>query len=649
MLAGPPESLWSYEFSKSDKIKRHLAASSSDDSNRSPGSSIKPSRPSLLPSRPAFPTRSTHEQMSRNKIRVQATEARSDKQSLLTKVATPSIPCKIRSTEDLHRPRTTDTQVATRTPDTSASEVPPSGRPTPPPSDSSRGACSTPNRSRTPRPGWTRTRSGGVWYQAQKPIVQDDDSGVFGKFRLSRHSEPAILNIVPLPPPTRPEKPETTSIHDIVVETPFGVRKEPQTTPEQDSTNAPTSRRGSSIDVKRLFSAPFAAFRKREKKQKQEPSTVSSTPSATSWSLQGPTEAQGHRSLLKRQQTATTLAKASAVLAISKSLPKSKLKTRRRKSPANSSPPDQDELLHVGDRSIAATFYTHQKRYSVGDHLGSLASSLNTAQIDETPQNSPAEAATYRIKRSPSAETEEFFKIDISIRGGTSYLPSEARRIYTPPLPGEGTTGHSSRGFFFNYEAPDYDCSVIPGSSHHHSQSASQKDRISVIHASLRLPSEDQFLHHVKAKLSHSSSTPPDPHPHPPSSTRVALKAPKQKTSPRKTGEWYDSRLADVDTTPSLLDVTTPHNWEAAEQKVTKKRDCQRNIAEIRKQEYEAQLDFNIPEHLPTSPLCPRNPKYWRVVKCTGSQFRGCWMHGFGEYEAGKIPGLFKGGAVRGF
>lgn len=59
------------------------------------------------------------------------------------------------------------------------------------------------------------------------------------------------------------------------------------------------------------------------------------------------------------------------------------------------------------------------------------------------------------------------------------------------------------------------------------------------------------------------------------------------------------------------------------------------SLAEIRKRQEEELFDYTIPEHLPSSPLCPRHPRYWRVVKGVGSQFRGCWMHGVGEWEAG--------------
>ena len=92
----------------------------------------------------------------------------------------------------------------------------------------------------------------------------------------------------------------------------------------------------------------------------------------------------------------------------------------------------------------------------------SYTSSLRKMRRGATPANTPDPQETYRVKRSPSAETEEFFKIDISIRGGTSYLPSEARRVHTPPLPGDGP-GQKRMGFFFDYTAPSVPTSPVVG------------------------------------------------------------------------------------------------------------------------------------------------------------------------------------------
>jgi hypothetical protein len=53
-------------------------------------------------------------------------------------------------------------------------------------------------------------------------------------------------------------------------------------------------------------------------------------------------------------------------------------------------------------------------------------------------------------------------------------------------------------------------------------------------------------------------------------------------------------------------------------------------------------FDLTIPEHLPSSPLCPRHPRYWRVVKGKGNQFRGCWMHGVDLFEELNAEGSVK-------
>ena len=85
----------------------------------------------------------------------------------------------------------------------------------------------------------------------------------------------------------------------------------------------------------------------------------------------------------------------------------------------------------------------------------SVTSSMYEARIGVVPTVTPDPNQTYRIKRSSSARTEEYPIIDISIHGGTSYLPSEAARVHTPPLPGQ--RAGRTRGLFFDYNDPEGD------------------------------------------------------------------------------------------------------------------------------------------------------------------------------------------------
>lgn len=243
------------------------------------------------------------------------------------------------------------------------------------------------------------------------------------------------------------------------------------------------------------------------------------------------------------------------------------------------------------------------------------------------PQNSPNESATYKVKRSPSAETEEFLKIDISVRGGTSYLPSEARRMYTPPLPGDNDTD-LRRGYFFDYYAPNAEGGhlqklTLPPQS-------PQSPRAAALSIVTTKPSVEQELKTALATTLASPARAP---------TSNSLHGPSRRTptiAQLHPGDFYDAKLADIDAIPTDIDITTKEHEQEKQHQCKNK--CQAKIAEIKRQQYETQLDYNIPEHLPSSPLCPRNPKYWRVVRNKGSQFRGCWMHGFGEYNV--VPGV---------
>ncbi|KAK5047373.1 hypothetical protein LTR84_006896 [Exophiala bonariae] len=208
------------------------------------------------------------------------------------------------------------------------------------------------------------------------------------------------------------------------------------------------------------------------------------------------------------------------------------------------------------------------------------------------PANTPDEQATYKIKRTPSSRTEEFLKVDISIWGGTSYLPSEARRIHTPPDP-EQTLDGRLKGFFFDYNAPrsehGQDCHEVEG--------------------------DDRTEDGGNGRSKVTTGTP---------------KLDRNRSGKYKPpGDWYDVKLAELD--------DEDDDEEQIQCSKNGKSDC--GVYSMAQNGDETgQFDHTIPEHLPSSPLCPRNPKYWRVVRGKGSQFRGCWMHGIGEYDI--VPGI---------
>lgn len=188
----------------------------------------------------------------------------------------------------------------------------------------------------------------------------------------------------------------------------------------------------------------------------------------------------------------------------------------------------------------------------------SYTSSLRKMRRGATPANTPDPRETYRVKRSPSADTEEFFKIDISIRGETSYLPSEARRVHTPPLPGDGP-GQKRMGFFFNYTAPS-----LAGSPTAESPPAGEREQTPLTSSTVRL---------------------------------------RRGRTVGGTG-WYDTQLAGLD---------------AVDERVGEAR----SLSGVKKEGKEKKVvDLNVPEHLPSSPLCPTHWKH----ESGGKGF--CWMHG---------------------
>lgn len=412
----------------------------------------------------------------------------------------------------------------------------------------------------------------------------------------------------------------------IVVETPFDEQRNSTSAfdsvkkPAQDyaSENEDQSRRASSIDARKLFSVPLQAFRRSNKIQAQ---PVSEVAKPVRKNVKSKIMAQGHKSLWKQQDTSSTLDKVSTTLESVKKARKAKLHSWKIKSASSTSSSDKLESGVSTGKAISSSFNVVGNTPT--ENPASATSSILDLHRGSTPQNSPAELATYKIKRSPSAETEEFLKIDISIRGQTSYLPSEARRIHTPPLPQDGDNSRN-RGFFFDYRLPEAGSPQSPQSSLTTPQDERSKEK-----ADTHLAPKNELVKRVATKLV-APLLPP----------HLALAGNKLSKSPSKTktGDWHDARLADLDRASPEANPNTPSDGRLSSQPSYH---GHASVADTKRKKLEAQLDYEIPEHLPSSPLCPRNPKYWRVVKQRGSQFRGCWMHGFGEYVV--VPGLQAG------
>ncbi|ERF76744.1 hypothetical protein EPUS_02283 [Endocarpon pusillum Z07020] len=259
---------------------------------------------------------------------------------------------------------------------------------------------------RKERPGyeWTKAGPKDDWVERLNPsksLMQ----------RRARSTEPYLVTIVPLRPPVSRNVSASVYERTVKLETSFAkLRPDPPVEKHPLPQSAPRpsiAARTKSIIANRVR---FALNRKssiqRSSGQRQSPSTPLKS------------------SLLSaRNRTAEGLQR----------LPFSPI---ARANPPNTAP-DPAVIRNRRRRSVTVSY----------------TSSLRKMRRGATPLNTPDTQETYRVKRSPSAETEEFFKIDISIRGGTSYLPSEARRVHTPPLPGDGP-GQKRTGFFFDYVAP---------------------------------------------------------------------------------------------------------------------------------------------------------------------------------------------------
>ncbi|KAL9577124.1 MAG: hypothetical protein Q9212_006573, partial [Teloschistes hypoglaucus] len=77
----------------------------------------------------------------------------------------------------------------------------------------------------------------------------------------------------------------------------------------------------------------------------------------------------------------------------------------------------------------------------------SSSSSVRRVMFGNPPIPSPNLEDTYT-----ASDAQQYFRVDLTDPNGPAYLPSEARRINTPPLPGENS---KLRGFFFDYNAPE--------------------------------------------------------------------------------------------------------------------------------------------------------------------------------------------------
>lgn len=453
------------------------------------------------------------------------------------------------------------------------------------------------------RPHWIRTPSGSTWIHSQKSSSLGTDGRPSSNNSLRKTPETPTLTIrtvqTPLKPPVQHRMASSEGQRSsIVVETPFSEQNQTARGTGIISESAvESSSRKSSFNARRLFSAPLLLVRKishtrGQRKQNQSPLESPSPVSRHSARL------EDHATTLKMNYTSDALKRVSAIL---HDLVKQSAKVNQPNSQDPSLLMKSSRTRTLSDKSATqkarrsprttqgivsqSTIYQQQNSIEHFSDFASYTSSQLNLRMGIQPTNTPEERATYKVKRRASAETEEFLKIDISVRGKTSYLPSEARRIHTPPLLEEGADGRW-RGFFFDYNAPQ-STPCLPTSG------------------TMANGSESSVTHEGEA-IGRTSSLPQG-------LGRTRSNRIKRVVS----GDWFDVKLQQVDVGQDPSRIIDP---KCGEKRL--------NSPGLFKACFQGQdqkhFDFAIPEHLPSSPLCPRHPRYWRVAKGKGSQFRGC-------------------------
>lgn len=117
----------------------------------------------------------------------------------------------------------------------------------------------------------------------------------------------------------------------------------------------------------------------------------------------------------------------------------------------NGTPPSSsasDSMNGPGSNpSIAGSHHNRIARLLPFNHRpgNSSSSSIRDMKMADPPQATPEPHALYT-----GSDKEQYFRVEFSDPGAPTFLPSEARRIETPPL--RDTT---LRGFFFDYNNPE--------------------------------------------------------------------------------------------------------------------------------------------------------------------------------------------------
>ncbi|KAL8903291.1 MAG: hypothetical protein Q9171_007452 [Xanthocarpia ochracea] len=171
-------------------------------------------------------------------------------------------------------------------------------------------------------------------------------------------------------------------------------------------------------------------------------------------------------------------------------------------------------------------------------HTGhSSSSSVLRVMLGRTPVGTPNGDCMYT-----GSDSQQYFRVELTAPHAPTYLPSEARRIGTPPLPGDGNS--KLRRFFFDYNTPRSasEAPIGPWPS-------------GPMDVMTMLPRQDN------------------------------MKPPQSPAGQRSPGARLQKDDPDV-------------NWFRVK------------VGIGQAQEERGMFELNVPEHLPSSPLCPRHPKH---------------------------------------
>ncbi|KAL8991915.1 MAG: hypothetical protein Q9169_007537 [Polycauliona sp. 2 TL-2023] len=212
-------------------------------------------------------------------------------------------------------------------------------------------------------------------------------------------------------------------------------------------------------------------------------------------------------------------------------------------------PPSGSSTSNMSTASIGGkpkhhhVFRPHYHRHHTGH---SSSSSVRRIMFGKPPVSTPNDECMYT-----GSDSQQYFRVELSAPDAPKYLPSEARRIGTPPLPES-----KQRGFFFDYNPPQ-----IPSPP-----SSADPWPNEPMNTSTLQPRQYNTLRPAKSFGAQGPRSPAG-HPRSPGGR-------PQNNDPDGV-DWFRVKLA---------------LGQADEER--------------------GGFELHVPEHLPSSPLCPRHPKH---------------------------------------